>query len=428
MPLSAPLHKLHNLLCVCHIVKYFDYQKTVCHLLCMYNLRFDEATQKFTFGHQFFIYFVYFWSVLSLLCYYTAYSSYFVDRGSLIIYALPCFYYVMLKRSMLRTLNEMARLHSDLQTTMGNLFCVSVKRAFFCSCLISIEVVAVTYWQITSISNDAQLRLFAFTYQIGWNFQLLLQVNSYIWLQSIYVVINQVLTARIRYKERWKMLRNVLKIHCQLRSIQRDISHYFSVYIASVIFLISCCFYRSVIFEAGFDWEQSRLILMRVELWQVRYLGNMFFLFGTLLTVVWDYQTERDKFLGGLWRSKGISQRILKCRKSARHNHPFDIVDMMLLTGNQPCEMICSDGTVCEIRIKQDSVFDLEITSIINHIRLLMLNMCLVPLVAFSNGFEFSFEQELFLNITSALDASSSAPSNENFTLDSYVLSLSLGK
>ncbi|KAH8374005.1 hypothetical protein KR200_011188 [Drosophila serrata] len=432
MPLSAPLHKLHNLLCVCHIVSYFDYQKTVCHLLCMYNLRFNEATQKFTFGHQVFIYFVYFWNSLTLMCYFQIFRMYLIDRGSFIIYALPGFYYVMLRKSMLKTLNEMVKLHSDLQSTMGTLFCVSVKRAFFCSCLISIEIVAVFYWQITAINNEYQQRYYIVTHLVGWHFQLLLQVNSYIWLQSLYVVINQVLSARLGYKQRWKMLRNVLKIHCQLRGIQGDISHYFSVYIASVIFLISFCFYRSVIFESGFDWEQSRLVLMSVELWQLRYLANMFFLFGTLLIVVLDYKTERDKFLEGLWKSKGISRRILKCKKSTRYlcrcNQTLDIVDMMLLTGNPPCEMICSDVTICEIRMKQDSIFNLKITSIINYIRLLMLNMCLVPLVALSNGFEFSFEQKLFLNITSPIFESEFGSSNDSFTLDSYVLSLALGE
>ncbi|KAH8255204.1 hypothetical protein KR038_004291 [Drosophila bunnanda] len=424
MPLSAPLHKLHNLLCVCHIVSYFDYQKTVGHLLCVYNLRFDEASQEFRFGHQIFIYIMYFWSFMLLVGYYHLYSLYFIDRGSFVIYALPCIYYVVLKRSMLRTLNEMVRLHSDLQSTMGTLFCVSVKRAFFWSCLITIEIAAVFYWQIMAIDNECQQRFYIFAYLLGWHFLLLLQVNSYIWLQSLYVVINQVLTANLRYKERWKMLRNVLKTHCQLSGIQRDISHYFSVHIGTVIFLISFCFYRSVVFESGFDWEQSRLVLMSVELWQLRYLANMFFLFGTLLIVVWDYKTEKDKFLEGLWKSKGISRRILNCRKSTRCNQTLDVVDMMLLTGNQPCEMMCSDVTICEIRIKQDSIFNLETTSIINYIRLLMLNMCLVPLVAFSNGFEFSFEQKMFLNITSrALDST-----NYNFTLDSYVLSLALGE
>nr|XP_017022697.1 uncharacterized protein LOC108074975 [Drosophila kikkawai] len=401
MPLSAPLHKLHNLLCVCHIVRYFDYQKMFCHLLCLYNLRFNEATQKFTFGHQVFIYCMHFLTILSILCYCPVVRHYFVDRGSYFIYFLAFMYYVMLKRSMLETLNEMARLHSELQSTMGILFCVSVKRAFCCSILIAIEVVAVFNWQLTAIDNF-EMGMFTAPCLICWHFQLLLQVNSYIWLQSMYVVINQVLTAHLRYKQRWKMLRNVLKIHCQLREIQRDISHYFSVYIATVIFLISSCFYRSVIDEAGFDWEMSRLVLMKVELWQVRYLANMFFLFGTLLTVVWDYKTERDKFLVGLWRSKGISQRALKSRKStrclSRYHQTMDIVDMMLLTGNLPCDMIRSDVIIMEIRIKQDSIFNLEITSIINYFCLLMLTMCLVPLVAFFNGFEYSSQQELLGN------------------------------
>lgn len=334
MPLSAPLHKLHNLLCVCHIVSYFHFQKTVCHLLCMYNLRFDDATQKFTFGHQVFIYVVYFWSLCSIPCYLLVFRCYLADRGSLVIYAMPCIYYLLLRKCMLKTLNEMARVHLDLQSTMGTLFCVAVKRAFCCAWLISIELVAVFYWQITSITNDYQHRMFIISYLIGWHLQLLIQVNSYIWLQSIYVVMNQVLTARLRYKQRWKMLRNVLKLHSQLREIQRDISHYACVYIASVIVLTSGCFYRSVIFEAGFDWDLSRLVLMRLEIWQFRYLANIFLLSGTLLTVMWDYKTERNKFLRGLWMSKGISRRIPNGRKStrylSRYNQTLDIVDMMV--------------------------------------------------------------------------------------------------
>jgi len=327
MPLSAPLHKL---LCVCHIVSFFDYQKKVCHLLCLHNLRYNGDTQKFGFGHQVFIYFVYFWSLMCLLFYFLFLDGFVIDRGSLYIYILPCLYYIHLKKSLLRTLNEMAKVHRELQSTMGTLFCVSVKRAFCCSLLVCIELLFVIYWQMESLKNDIQ-RWTVFTCLLGWHLQLLLLVNSYIWLHSIYVVVNQVLTAELRNKQRWKMLKIVLKKHSCLGKIQRDISHYFSVYISSVILLISIIFYRSVIFEAGFDWDQNRLVLLRLESWQIRYLSNIVLLIGTLLMVVWDYKSQRDKFLRGLWQSQEIFQRTWDSRNTKRCKQTQDMMDMMVI-------------------------------------------------------------------------------------------------
>jgi len=181
-----------------------------------------------------------------------------------------------------------------------------------------------------SLKNDIQ-RWTVFTCLLGWHLQLLLLVNSYIWLHSIYVVVYQVLTAELRNKQRWKMLKIVLKKHSCLGKIQRDISHYFSVYISSVILLISIIFYRSVIFEAGFDWDQNRLVLLRLESWQIRYLANIVLLIGTLLMVVWDYKSQRDKFLRGLWQSQEIFQRTWDSRNTKRCKQTQDMMDMMVI-------------------------------------------------------------------------------------------------
>ncbi|XP_016996365.2 uncharacterized protein Grl62c [Drosophila takahashii] len=421
MPLSGPLHKL---LCVCHIVSYFDYQKKVCHLLCLYNLHYNEDTQKFSFGHQVFIYFVYFYSLLCLVFYFLWLDEFIIDRGSLYVYILPCLYYIHLKKSLLRTLNQMAKVHRELQSTMGILFCVSVKRAFCCSWLIIIEIFFVIYWQMTSMKNDVQ-RWTVFTCLLGWHLQLLFMVNSYIWLHSIYVVMNQVLTAELRNKQRWKMLRNILKQHSRLAKIQRDISHYFSVYISSVILLISIIFYRSVIFEAGFDYEQNRLVLLRLEDWQFRYLANLVVLIGTLLMVVWNYKSQRDKLLRGLWKSQEICQRTLNIRNTKRYKQTQDIVDMMILTGNTPKNMICSNLIFWELRFKEATIFSLETAFLINYFLLLMITVCFIPFVAISNGFEFVLKERPF-NFT-YFENSEEFTTIENFTMNTYILSHALG-
>ncbi|KAH8350072.1 hypothetical protein KR084_012417 [Drosophila pseudotakahashii] len=425
MPLSGPLHKL---LCVCHIVSYFDYQKKVCHLLCLYNLRYNEDTQKFGFDHQVFIYFVYFYSLMCLLIYFLFLDDFIIDRGSLYIYILPCLYYIHLKKSLLITLNQMAKVHRELQSTMGTLFCVSVKGAFCCSWLICIEILCVIYWQIESLKNDVQ-RWTVFTCLLGWHLQLLLFVNSYIWLHSIYVVMNQVLTAKLRNKQRWKMLRNILKQHGRLAKIQRDISHYFSLYISSVILLISIIFYRSVIFEAGFDYEQNRLVLLRLENWQFRYLANVVVLIGTLLMVAWNYKLQRDKFLKGLWTSQGICQRTWDVRNSKRYKQTQDIVDMMILTGNKPKDMICTNLVFWELRIKEHTVLTLETAFLTNYFLLLMITVCLIPIVAISKGFEFGPEERLvnFTYFVTSEETKALTLTTENFTMNTYILSHALG-
>ncbi|XP_016965224.1 uncharacterized protein LOC108034777 [Drosophila biarmipes] len=426
MPLSAPLHKL---LCVCHIVSFFGYQKKVCHLLCLHNVRYNVDSQKFGFGHQVLIYFVYFWSLLCLLFYFLFLDGFVIDRGSLYIYILPCLYYIHLKKSLLRTLNEMARVHRELQSTMGTLFCVSVKRAFCCSLLICIELLLVIYWQIESLKNDIQ-RWTVFTCLLGWHLQLLLLVNSYIWLHSIYVVMNQVLTAELRIQQRWKMLRIVLKEHSRLAKIQRDVSHFFSVYISSVVLLISVIFYRSVILEAGIEWELSRLVLLRLETWQIRYLAYIILLIGTFLMVVWDYKSIRDTFLRGLWKTQEICLRTWDSRNTQRCKQTQDIVDMMILTGNAPRDMVCTKLVLWELRIKEATIFTLETAFFMNYFLLLMITVCLIPIVAISNGFEIGFEEKL-LNYTYCSKYSEGSEAMnltiENLTLGTYTLSHALG-
>lgn len=327
MPLSAPLHKV---LCVCHIVSYFDYQKKVCQLLGLYNLLYNEDTQKFGFGHQVFVYFYCFWSLICLPTYLIFLKGFIIDQGSLLIYLLPCLYYKYLKRSMLGTLNEMAKVHRRLQFTMGTTFCVSVKRAFCSSWLIAIELVFVIYWQIESLQIGLQ-RFLVFSCLLGWHLQLLLLVNSYIWLQSIYVVMNQIFTQNhFTTKERWKMFKTLMKLHGILQSIQRDISHYFSVYICSVVVLQSGVFYRAV-FEAGFDWDQNRLVLLRLEFWHIRYFGYLILLIGTILLVVCDYKSERDKFLKGVWNNQDLVQKSLSSISLNRCKQITDVLDLMVM-------------------------------------------------------------------------------------------------
>ncbi|XP_002035019.2 uncharacterized protein LOC6610438 [Drosophila sechellia] len=426
MPLSAPLHKL---LCVCHIVSYFDYQKKVCQLLGLYNLRYNEDTQKFGFGHQVFVYFYCFWSLLCLPFYLIFLGGFVIDQGSLFIYLLPCLYYKYLKRSMLGTLNEMAKVHRKLQFTMGTMFCVSVKRAFCCSWLIAIELVLVIYWQIESLQNGLQ-RFYVFSGLLGWHLQLLLLVNSYIWLQSIYVVMNQIFTQnQFTTKERWKMFKTVMKLHGILQNIQRDIAHYFSVYICSVVVLLSGVFYRAV-FEAGFDWDHSRLVLLRLEFWHIRYFGNLILLIGTFLLVVCDYKSERDKFLKGVWNTQDLLQKKWSSISSNRCKQIPDVLDLMILTGNTFRGMICTTVALWELRIKQDTVLILEAAFFMNYFFLLMFNVCLVPIIAIANGFEMGLEHR-FLNFTFfesyINDSDPISLTFDNVTMYSYVLSHALG-
>ncbi|KQS43137.1 uncharacterized protein Dere_GG26497 [Drosophila erecta] len=370
MPLSAPLHKL---LCVCHIVSYFDYQKKVCQFLCLYNLRYNEDTQEFDFGHQVFIYFFCFWSLLCLSCYLMYLDGYVIDRGSLFIYFLPCLYYKYLQRSMLATLNEMAKVHRNLQSTMGTMFCVSVKRAFCCSWLISIELVFVIYWQIRSLKNVIQ-RLLVFSCLFGWHLQLLLFVNSYIWLHSIYIVMNQIFTSnQLTNEEHWRRIRTIMKLHGTVQQIQRDISHYFSVYICSVVVLLSSVFYRAA-YEAGFDWDHSRLVSLRLQFWHIRYFGNLILLIGTLLIVVCDYKSQRNKFLKTVWNTQLLLQKTWSSISSNRCKQTPDVLDLMILTGNTFRDMICATVTLWELRIEQDTILTLEAACFMKYFFLLMFN------------------------------------------------------
>lgn len=89
--------------------------------------------------------------------------------------------------------------------------------------------------------------------------------------------------------------------------------------------------------------------------------------------------------------------------------------------------MICSDVVISEIRNQGESVYNLEIASLINYIRLLMLSMCLIPLVAVSNGFKFVFEENIFRNLTGWINTTGIFEEHpDNYTVDSYVLSLAL--
>ncbi|XP_039487060.1 uncharacterized protein LOC120448903 [Drosophila santomea] len=425
MPLSAPLHKL---LCVCHIVSYFDYQKKVCQLLCLFNLRYNEDTQKFGFGHQLFIYFVCFWSLLCLPCYLMFLDGYVIDRGSLYIYLMPCLYYKYLESSMLETLNEMAKVHRKLHTILGTIFCVSVKRAYCCSWLISIELVFVIYWQIESLKNDVQ-RLFVFSCLFGWHLQLLLLVNSYIWLQFIYVVMNQIFTPnQLTNEEQWKRFRTVMKLHGTVQQIQRNISHYFSVYICSLVVLLTSVFYRAVS-EAGFDWDQSRLVLLKLHFWHIRYFGNLILLICTLLMVLCDYKSERNKFLKATCHTQPLLQKSWSSISTNRCKQTPDLLDLMILTGSTYRDIKCMTVTLWEMRINQDTVLTLETACFMNYFFLLMLTVCLVPIIAIANGFRIDLEHKL-LNFTFyEVYSNNSGPLSltiDNLTMYSYVLSHSL--
>jgi len=165
------------------------------------------------------------------------------------------------------------------------------------------------------------------------------------------------------------------------------------------------------------------------------------------LMVVWDYKSQRDKFLRGLWESQEICQRTWDSRSTKRCKQTQDMMDMMviylyrvlflflihlysqILTGNTPRDMVCTKLILWELRIKEATVFTLETAFFTNYF-LLMITVFLIPIVAISNGFEISFEEKL-LNYTyfETYSEASEAMSLtiENLTLDTYILSHALG-
>ncbi|KAH8379989.1 hypothetical protein KR009_008416 [Drosophila setifemur] len=422
MPLSTALHKR---LCLCHIVRHFDYQKLVFQFLGFYNIQYDEDTQGFKIGHQIFVYTIYTWNIICCILYIVYESTFVIEARTFLAYTLPCIHYIKQKNAILRTMNEMMQVHLDLQSIMGTMFCVSVERAFCFCWLILLEILGVLYCQISSY-QAVQIPTMCYLL-VCWYFQLLIQVNSYIWLQSIYVVMNQVLIASLGCSKRWRMLKKVLKIHRRLGEIQRDITSYMGVYILSLMVLISGTLCNSVIVNSGFDLNNHRLILMRLEKWEIRYLGNLFLLIITLLMVVGDYKTKRNKFLEGLSHTKLLYERILDCRDSKRNfsrcQYPLDSVDLMLLTGNQPRELMNSKLTLWQLKLESSVLFSSEAAPFINYLGLLMVNICLIPFVAICNGFELSLEERLAITLVAHhedIDA--------NYSLTSYVLSRAFGK
>ncbi|XP_041447952.1 uncharacterized protein LOC111081119 [Drosophila obscura] len=337
--------RLHKLLCVCHIVSHFNGQKWICQLLCLYNLRYDEATQRFAFGQQVLVYCAHIWCLWSgvILFVYENPTHGILDRYKICVYALPGIYFGLLRRSLLQTLNDMLHVHRGLQRTMGSLFCVAVKRAFCWSCIIAGELLAIIYWQVAL--QEYPQGLFLFSFLLCWYLQILLHVNSYIWLQSIYVVMNQAFVAPLNCTEMRIMMKRILRIQRRLSRIQRDVAHCFSVHVLSIMVLISGPFVVCLTtFQPAFEEHRQRVVLLHFEVLQLRYIAHLCLLICSLFLAIKDFKTERNRFLESLWKmSQPVDRRILDVRQStmsqSRYEQPLDVVDLMLLSGNLPSDM-----------------------------------------------------------------------------------------
>ncbi|XP_034656199.1 uncharacterized protein LOC117893626 [Drosophila subobscura] len=355
-----PQQPLHKLLCVCHIVSYFNGQKWICQLLCLYNLRYDEATQRFALGQQLLVYcgcICSLWSAIILLGYVDP-DYWIMDRYKIYVYALPGIYYALLRRSLLQVLNDMLHVHRGLQRTMGLLFCVAVKRAFCWSCLITVELLAIFYWQLSS--EEYPQCVFLFVFLICWYWQILLHVNCYIWLQSIYVVMHQAVVAPLNYTQKWIMMNKLLRYQRRLRRIQWDVAYCFSVHILSVLVLISGTFVVNfTMFEPVLEEHGDRVVLLAFEVKQLSNVASLCLLICSLFLVINDFRTERKRFFESLWKtSQPFHKRILDCRKSrryqSRYEQTLDVVDLLvreckIYPGSPPINFIAVFSCYLEI-------------------------------------------------------------------------------
>lgn len=322
MDLSLP-----KVLCICFIVSFFRFQKTACNLLCLYSVRYDAVAKRFSQGKQWLVYCFYainLFSIIGILTFHI-YSK--------LIYIVPFLYYVQHKKAMLKTLNEITEVHLELQSLLGRLFCVEVKRAVLCSYIVVFEILSVACWQLANFDYDETL--FATGYFLFWLLQPLLQMNSYVWLLAVYMTMHQVLSApKLTSRERWKMAKSLLKIHRKLGSIQRDVASYFSVYLMSVMVTLWEIYARILIFEAGISAEVNSLILMNLKFWQIKFLALTLLLIATLLFLMKDFKSERDNFVKELGSSGLLIQRIGDFRKRKvsrrRYKQTLDVVDLLV--------------------------------------------------------------------------------------------------
>lgn len=323
MNLSLP-----KVLCICFIVSFFRFQKRVCNLLCLCSVRYDGVAKRFCQGQQWFLYSFYGFNLFCLAGNFVLQCSYRINRYSQLIYVGSFIYYVQHTKAMLKTLNEITEVHLELQSLLGRLFCVAVKRAVVCSYVVVFEILSLAFWQLANY-NIGQV-LFTTGYFFLWLLQPLLQMNSYIWLLAVYVAMHQVLSApELTRRERWKMLKSLLKIHRRLGSIQRDVAAYFSVYLMSVMVTLWESYARILIFETGISVELNSLILMNLKFWQIKFLVLLLLLIATLLFLMKKFQSQRDKFVQGVWdqRIGHFGKRKVSRR---RYKKTLDVVDLLV--------------------------------------------------------------------------------------------------
>ncbi|KAH8251027.1 hypothetical protein KR026_006797 [Drosophila bipectinata] len=390
MHLSLP-----KVLCICYIVSIFRIQKRVCNLLSLYHVGYDGVSKRFHQGQQFILYCIYAYNLFCIFPYWLNNCSFMINRYSLLIYLGPLIYYVQHKNAMLTTLNKMTEVHLELQSLLGELLCVEVKRAVVCSLVVVFEILSLACWKLANY--DFTQLIFTIGYPLFWLLQPLLQINSYIWLLAVYKAMHLVLTTpELTRRERWKILKSLLKIHRKLGFIQRDVASYFTIYLMSVMVILWEFYARILIFQTGFSEELNRLILVNLKLWQIKYLALILSLVATLLFVMADFKSQRDKFVKGVWHSGLLKQRICDFRERKvyrrRCRQTLDVVDLLLRTGNGPKDLLCPNVSFMELRIDDDTLFVLESPAFILYLVLLSFMACLIPFVAILNGFQLSLE------------------------------------
>ncbi|XP_068142213.1 uncharacterized protein Grl62c [Drosophila tropicalis] len=279
---------IKKLLCLCHIISHFKMQKVICRLCCLHNICYNENTKRFNLGHQIMVYLFF----------------------------------------LLEILNKMTIVHCEIQVAMGELLCTSVRRAFFWAWLIILELIAVIHWHY-----ERPRFWFMFGCIMCWHLQMLLHVNSFIWLQCIYVAMRRVFTAPIDNRQRLRILKKLLKVQPKLNEILQHIGKFFCVNIIVICALISNSFFHTFVATDMIIALEPNGNIYCIEPYQLRYLCNLLILTLTLLLVVRDFKAERDKFYQRLWHTNKFCQKILVYKSFQRYlprrKQQLDILDVM---------------------------------------------------------------------------------------------------
>ncbi|XP_030372248.1 uncharacterized protein LOC115622447 [Scaptodrosophila lebanonensis] len=259
---------LHVLLCVCHIITFFNAQKSFCEFCGLFNIRYVEKTHSFANAQQVVTYLVCIIATFSILFCYIFRESMNTDRYTFQLYVLTGLVFLISRPYLLDVLNQMIQVHRFLEMALGELMCTSVVRASIWAYVFTGELIMILYWQLSTY--NAMGRCLLFFVLLFHYLQMMLHVNCYLWLTCLHVAMNRVFTELLTYKQRLKMLRLVLCAQPSLRRIEEAMQKYFNYYIT-------------------------------MSLVEIRYVSNQLVLLATLLLVAREFSKERRLFEQNLW-------------------------------------------------------------------------------------------------------------------------------